>query len=127
MTTLKNVLLINAISSGVTGLLLVALPAWIAALFGVSVTAPFVGVGIFLFAFAVLVFIVAVRRPVSDAGVKFVIALDCVWVFVSACLIIFQMLPISILGNLFIAAVAAWVALMVMLQRNGLKKIVMSN
>jgi len=127
MTTLKNILLINAVSSGITGLILIGLPAWIAPLFGVSETAPFVGVGSFLFAFAVLVFMVATRRPISDTGVKLVIALDCLWVFASACIVIFQMLPISILGNLFIVAIAAWVGLMAILQRNGLKKMVITN
>jgi hypothetical protein len=41
MTTLKNVLIINALSSGATGLILAIFPSYIAGLFGTAQTMPF--------------------------------------------------------------------------------------
>ena len=56
MKTLKNVLLVNALSSGATGLGLIAFAAPIAILFGISEPTPVMEVGIFLVVFAILVF-----------------------------------------------------------------------
>ena len=125
MTTLKNVLLINAVSSGATGLGLIIFPGLIAGLFETVETSPFLGVGFFLFAFAIMVFTVSRRNPVNEKGVWLIIVLDCLWVVTSVCILLLQLFPISLLGYFFIAAVAAWVALMAFLQYNTLKKLVL--
>lgn len=124
MKTLKNVLVINALSSGVTGLGLAVMPGVFADLFNASVRAPFVATGLFLLVFAAIVFIES-RRPFnSPSWVRFIIALDSLWVFVSAVIIVFQALDISVLGYFIIGAVAVWVGLMASLQYIGLKQMI---
>jgi hypothetical protein len=123
MKTLKNILLINAVSSGATGLGLIAAPAMIAPLFGTSHTTPFVEVGIFLVAFAAFVFFVARKNIPTENAVRLIIALDSSWVIVSLGVIMFQLFNLSTLGYFFIGAVGGWVALMAFLQFNGLKQL----
>jgi len=123
MKNLKNVLLVNAISSGFTGLLLTIDAAFFANLFGTPVHAPFVGVGIFLVAFAVGVFAVSRRRDHWRNEVPFVVAADMLWVIVSVVILFLQPFSITWIGYSFIAAVAAWVALMAYLQFTSLRQI----
>ena len=125
MTTLRNVLMINAISSGATGLILIVLPGFVAGLFETSSTRPFVGVGIFLVAFAILVFRASLQNPLRLPLVWLIIGLDSLWVIASLTVISFQLFEISTLGYVFIAAVAGWVALMAYLQFNGAKQLSM--
>ena len=80
MKTLKNVLLVNALSSGATGLGLIAFAAPVAILFGISETTPVMEVGIFLVAFAILVFREGRRTIHNLRMVKLIIALDIGWV-----------------------------------------------
>lgn len=123
MKALKNVLMINAVSSGATGLLLVFFPGFFASLFGVQGSAAFVGTGIFLILFAILVFSEARRETVSDKSVRFISTLDVLWVVGSLVIIVFGLFGLSLVGYLMIGAVAAWVALMAMLQLRGVRKI----
>ncbi|QNF35473.1 hypothetical protein HUW51_23205 [Adhaeribacter swui] len=67
ITSLKSVLLINALSSGATALLLLLFPGYIAELFGAPKTLPFVAVGIFLLLFAGFV-LVQSRKPIVQKG-----------------------------------------------------------
>lgn len=126
MKTLKNVMLINAISSGATGLGLTAFPKLVAGLFETTATMPFIEVGIFLVAFAVLVFSVSRGNPVNARAVRLVIVLDTLWVVGSAAIVLFQPLPISVIGYVFIGAVAVWVAAMTYLQSAGLRQMSVS-
>ncbi len=126
MKTLKNVMLINAISSGATGLGLAAFPKAIAALFETTATMPFVETGIFLVAFAALVFSVSRSNPLNVRAVRLVIVLDTLWVIGSAAIVLFQPFPISFIGYVFIGAVAAWVAGMAYFQSAGLRQISVS-
>ncbi len=126
MTTLKNVLLINALSSGATGLGLIVMPGIIATLFGFPQTQPFLGVGIFLFAFAALVFTVSRNKDLSKGSVLLIIVLDVVWVVASLAIVLLQLFNLSMFGYILIFAVAAWVGLMAYLQFNGLKRITVS-
>ncbi len=121
MKTLKNVLLINAVSSGATGLGLVAAPGFVANLFAVSLTAPFIAVGIFLFLFASMVYWVSRKNPINESAVRLIIILDSLWVAGSISIILFQLFDLSNLGYLVIGVVAAWVGLMAWLQYNGVK------
>lgn len=126
MKTLKNVMLINAISSGATGLGLAVFPKTIAGLFETAATMPFVEVGIFLVAFAALVFSVSRGNPMNTRLVRLVIVLDTLWVIGSAAILLFQPFPISLIGYVFIGAVAIWVAAMAYLQAAGLRQITVS-
>ncbi|SOD78194.1 hypothetical protein [Spirosoma fluviale] len=123
MKSLKTVLIINAVSSGATGLLLLALANPIAQLFGQSSTGIFTEVGLFLVAFAVFVFYQSRQHSVSTGAVRFIIALDLLWVVASVILLVWPSVELTGLGQAAIAAVALWVALMAYLQTNGLKKV----
>lgn len=127
MKTLRNVLLINGASSGATGLLLAAAPGLFANLFETTVTAPFVGTGIFLLAFAVFVIAEGRRKELNPARVRLIILLDTLWVVASVVSIVLGVFAISALGYAMIGAVALWVALMAYLQFTGLKKVVVAN
>jgi hypothetical protein len=122
MISLKNVLLINGISSGVTGLLLVVFGNMAAGLFGVAQPHAFWGVGIFLIAFAVLVVTEGFQSPIRENRVRLIIALDILWVVASLLIVVLQLFTLSFIGYAAITAVAGWVGLMAYLQVRGLKK-----
>ena len=123
MKTLKNILLINALSSGATGLGLIVFASFLAPLFGVSVLEPFWIMGLFLVLFAGIVFYQSGRNPISPKGVTFIITLDILWVITSFVIVIFQLYDLSILGYILIGAVALWVAGMAFFQAKGLKQL----
>lgn len=114
---------INAISSGATGVGLIAFARPVAGIFGVTPAAPFILTGIFLVLFATLVFIVSKGKPVNPGAVKLVILLDALWVAASALAIVLLFPLISGPGSLLIGAVALWVAAMAYLQKKGLQAI----
>jgi hypothetical protein len=122
MKSLKNVMLINAFSSGATGVILILFPGIISGIFGISTKLPFVAVGIFLFLFAILVFAQAIRDPIHKGWLKLIIILDIAWVVESAILILAQLFDLSSIGYVLTGAVALWVALMATLQTKGLKQ-----
>ena len=123
MTTLRNVFLINAITSGITGLVLAVVPGFVANLFATSNTTALVGVGIFLVAFAALIFVASLQNPLREKTVSLIVALDTLWVLTSLGIIVLQLLDVSTLGYLLIGAVGAWVALMAYLQFNGMRQL----
>src|SRR6218665_3013554 len=98
MTTLKNVLLINALSSGATGLLLIEFPSFTSQLFGVTQTMPFMATGIFLVAFALLVYYASRQKPTNKALVRWIIALDIMWVADSLILVAGQLFGFTLIG-----------------------------
>jgi len=122
MITLKNVLLINAISSGVTGLILAAFSGIVASIFEVTATIPFVAVGLFLVFFAMLVFYASTRRVTNRNMVLSIVFLDTLWVVCSLLIVVLHLFDVSFLGYLLISGVAAWVALMAYLQFLELRK-----
>ncbi|MBD0259430.1 MAG: hypothetical protein ICV83_27230 [Cytophagales bacterium] len=121
MTALKNVLLVNAISSGATGALLMLFPAPIARLFGVEATAPFVAVGLFLLVFAAAVGYEALQKTPRTHRVQGIIILDVSWVVGSLVAVGLLFSTLSLLGNVAILAVAGWVAGMAFLQTKALR------
>ena len=123
MTALRNILIINAVSSGITGLILVIVPGFVANLFATSGTTAFVGVGIFLVAFAIVVFVASLQDPLRANAVSLIVALDTLWVLTSLAIIVLQLLNVSTLGYFLIGVVAAWVALMAYLQFNGKRQL----
>lgn len=116
MLPLRTTLLVNAISSGATGLLLALFPNVAAGLFGVNGTVYFVEVGVFLVLFAAFVFFVGTRKPISIRSVMAVTMLDVLWVLASIIAVFLLAGMISTIGIVLIIAVAAWVALMALLQ-----------
>jgi hypothetical protein len=119
MLPLKTTLLVNAISSGATGLLLALFPGMAAGIFGVSETVYFIEAGVFLILFAAFVLYVATRKPVSQRSVMMVTALDLLWVLASMVAVFLLAGVVSTIGIVLIVAVAAWVALMAFLQFKG--------
>lgn len=116
---LKNILLLNGISSGLTGLLLALMPAFFADIFQVNMVSPFVYVGLFLLPFALFVLTTALKDPIAGKWVQIIISLDVAWVILSAVAVVLLLSSISILGVLLIIGVAAWVGLMAYLQRKA--------
>ena len=115
--------MINALSSGATGIGLVLFASPIAILFGLENTTAVSEVGIFLVVFALLAFWESRRIHQNEKMVKFIIALDIVWVVLSLITIALQLFNLTMIGYLAIGAVAFWVAAMAYLQINGLKRI----
>jgi hypothetical protein len=127
MITLKNVLLINAVSSGATGAGLLLASKVVADIFGTNQIQPFVGVGIFLVAFAAVVYLVSRQNPMNANAVRLIIAGDTLWVVTSLVIVLFQVFDISMVGYFLIGAVALWVAAMAYFQFNGLNQAIKSN
>ena len=123
MTTLKNVLIINALSSGATGIILIVFAQFIATLFAIPQVQPFWGTGIFLIVFAALVLYTSSKNPISSSLVQLIIMLDSLWVVISIVIVLFHVFNLSLTGYVLISAVAIWVAAMAYLQSTGLKKI----
>lgn len=119
MLPLKTTLLVNAISSGATGLLLALFPGMAAGSFGVTETVYFVEVGVFLVLFAAFVLYVATRKPISARSVMLVTTLDLLWVLGSMVAVFMLAGIVTTIGIVLIVAVAAWVALMAFLQFKG--------
>jgi hypothetical protein len=122
MKTLKNVLLINAVSSGATGIGLLVLGKFISGLFGVSQPYAFWEVGIFLIGFSVFVFAEGVKNPPRQNRVVLISILDSTWVLASFVIVGFQLFDLTTPGYVLITGVALWVAAMAYLQLAGLKK-----
>jgi hypothetical protein len=124
MISLKQVLLLNAISSGATGALLMLFPAPVARLFGVAPVVPFLAVGAFLLVFAAAVGYEGTQQPPRPGRVQRIIALDVAWVVGSLVAVTVLFSTLSFLGNGLILAVAGWVAGMAFLQTRGLRELI---
>ncbi|WP_433896786.1 hypothetical protein [Sphingobacterium mizutaii] len=120
---LKNVLLINAISSGMTGLLIALNSKLVASIFKVSNTGPIIGVGIFLIIFSLFVLFTAFMHLQDNAWTKIIIGIDITWVLLSVFATALLYSSISMVGSTIILAVAAWVGLMAYLQTKTLNKV----
>ncbi|ASZ14668.1 hypothetical protein KTO58_00445 [Chitinophaga pendula] len=121
MITLKNIMMINAISSGITGIALVVAARPVATLFGLTNTVPFTEVGIFLALFAAFVGFTALNTASHIRAVRTIITLDTLWVIMSAIALVFLKDIISPLGSVAITLVAIWVAAMAVLQKKSLR------
>ena len=121
--TLKNVLLTNAISSGMTGILLATMPSVFTRLFAIEGSTPFISVGIFLIVFSLFVVVTAMKENIPESWTKFIITLDITWVISSIVALIALFYKISIIGSVMILAVAVWVGMMAYLQNKNLNTI----
>ncbi len=120
MITLRNVLKINALSSGATGLLLIAFSGYFMSLFDVSSGGPFMLAGVVLLLFSTFVMLVAMQKALKASLVKSIIWMDILWVIGSLLLVLTIGRSVSVVGNLLIGGVALWVLAMAVLQRRGL-------
>lgn len=116
MVNLKNVLILNAVTSMLTGILLVVILDPIASLFSVPNTLPFTAAGVFLIVYSLFVLYTSKQLKNNFKLVNWVIALDILWVVKSIIVVLLFSKTISILGTVLILAVAAWVSLMAFLQ-----------
>jgi hypothetical protein len=114
METLKRILLLNAISSGITGIILALFSESISSLFGINAAFTISSVGIFLIVFAAYVIHTAIK---GIGQTPVVIALDMLWVAGSVIILVAYGFQISMIGNVLIVGVALWVGLMAFLQR----------
>src|SRR6185369_10357968 len=78
MMSLKNILLLNGVSSGATGVLLLAFSRFFANLFLINSTMPFASIGIFLIVFAAFVIWVSMGN-LNRRTVQLIITLDTIW------------------------------------------------
>lgn len=122
MKTLKTVLHVNAISSGITGIGLVIFSKTIASFFEVAQNGPFIAIGVFLVLFSAYVLSVGLSNQIDSVKVKAIIIADVAWVIASIITTVVLFNTISVIGIVAIEAVAVWVALMAYLQNSGLKK-----
>lgn len=123
MKALNRILMINSLTSGATGLLMFIFSSSIAELFDVTSTAGFTAVGVFLIAFAALVFAESRADQHNISRVRLIIFLDMLWVCGSVIILLVQPFGFSAIGNIATAAVALWVAAMAYFQSSGLKQL----
>lgn len=114
--TLINVLLTNALSTGISGMILALLPNFFANLFKVNTPQLFKAFGIFFVIFSLFVFTAALKNPIQKNWVKIIIVLDISWVLGSLITAPILFSFISIGGSIVLLIVAGWVALMAYLQ-----------
>ena len=118
---LRRVLLIDAVISGATGVMLIAgadlLQDWLA------VPAMLArGAGLSLIPFALLVGYLATRRNMSRAGVWAVIVCNALWAVDSILLLVGGLVSPTALGTTFIVAQALAVAILAELEYVGLRR-----
>lgn len=121
MLSLKNVLKINGISSGATGVGLVGFSEFFAKIFSIEASLLFIDIGLFLILFSGLVLFTAFQKTIKIKLVKLIVLIDYLWVVASLFACLFFIDSISWIGHLLILGIAAWVALMAVLQNSKLK------
>lgn len=118
---LRNALLLDAVASGTTALLVIA---------GAGMLEPLLGLpsqfmtwaGIALVPFIVMLVVVARRQTTSRMVLVDIIAINALWVVGSFAVLIFAPFEPSLLGILFVTAQALAVALFAELQFIGLRR-----
>ena len=123
MIYLKNILLLNAVSSGATGLGIIVLAPFIVSIFGIPQVASFYGTGIFLLFFAGFVLYESLQRPIRAGRVMIISTLDGLWVITSFAIVLMGLFKLSMIGYGIITGVALWVASMAYLQMKGIKQL----
>ena len=120
-TFLRRSLQLDGIASGLCGVLLLAAAAPIAALIGLSGPGIARAVGAVLVIYAAALLYNAARATVSRAEAVAAVVLNAGWVLGSALVILAG--PLTLVGNLAVAAVAAAVLLFTMLEVVGLTRL----
>ena len=120
MNQIQKALFINALFSGVSGIILITFHSAIASLFSVENTSVFWIIGIALIYFTATILFEWKRQ--KQIGILLIIAQDILWVFGSLILLIFQPFTISTNGNWVIGIIAFIVLLMAINQSYALKR-----
>jgi hypothetical protein len=119
--TLRSVLLLDAVLTGVNGLAYVAGAAALDSLLGPS-SAVIVGLGIFMLAYAAVAAWLGTRRPVSRLAVGLIADGNIFWVAASVTVAAFGWLGLTAAGTVWTLMQAALVAGFAALQLAALKR-----
>lgn len=119
--TLRNVLLLDAVLTGVNGLAYVAAAAALGTLLGPS-TAVIVGLGVFMLAYAAVAAWLGTRRPVSRLAVGLIADGNIVWTVASVTVVAFGWLGLTTAGTVWTLMQAALVAAFAALQAAALRR-----
>jgi len=119
--TLRNVLLLDAVLTGVNGLAYVAAAAALGTLLGPP-TAVIVGLGVFMLAYAAAAAWLGTRRPVSRLAVGLIADGNIVWTVASVWVAAFGWLGLTTAGTVWTLMQAALVAGFSALQLAALRK-----
>ena len=117
---LRRSLLLDGVASGLTGLLLVAASGPISRLIGLAMPAIAFAVGAMLVVYAAALVWNGRRHVVSRAEAVAEVVLNAAWVPGSAVVIVDG--PLTLLGNVAVAAIAAAVLLFLVLEVEGLRR-----
>ena len=117
---LRRSLQLDGIASGLCGLLLLAAAAPVSALMGLTDSSIARVVGALLMIYAAALLYNGARATVSRAEAVAAVALNAGWVIGSALVILAG--PLTLIGNLAVAAVAAAVLLFAVLEVVGLTR-----
>jgi hypothetical protein len=119
--TLRNVLLLDAVPTGVNGLAFVAGATVLDTLLGPS-PAILVGLGIFMLAYAATAAVLGTRRPVNRLAVGLIADGNIVWALASALVLVFGWLELTTAGAVWTLVQAALVAGFAALQMSALRR-----
>ena len=119
--TLRNVLLLDAVLTGVNGLVYVAAAAALGTLLGPS-TAVIVGLGNFMLAYAAVAAWLGTRRPVSRLAVGLIADGNIVWAVASVSVVAFGWLGLTTAGTVWTLMQGALVAAFAALQLAALRR-----
>lgn len=120
-TFLRRALVLDAVASGATALLVIAAAGLIDGMLGLPV-ALLRGAGLVLVPYVALVAFVATRARIEPAAVWVIIACNALWAIASFLLLLSGQLAPTGLGIAFVAAQAIVVALLGELQYMGLRR-----
>jgi hypothetical protein len=118
---LRRALVLDAVASGATALLVIVGAGYIDALLGLPV-ALLRGAGLLLVPYVAFVAFVATRRRIEPAAVWLIIACNALWVLASFLLLLSGKFAPTGLGIAFVVAQAVVVALLGELQYMGLRR-----
>ena len=117
---LRNALLIDAVASGGTGLLMIAGAGLLEGLLGLP-AALLRGAGLVLVPYVAFVVWTGTREPISGAAVWAIIVANAAWAVASVFLLIGSLTP-TLLGTIFVIGQALVVALLGELHYVGLRR-----
>ena len=119
--TLRNVLLLDAVLTGVNGVVYVGAAAALHTLLGPS-SAVIVGLGVFMLAYATVAAWLGTRRPVSRLAVGLIADGNIVWAVASVTVVVFGWLGLTTAGTVWTLIQAALVAGFAALQMAALRR-----
>lgn len=120
---LRRSLLADAVASGGVGLLMAVAAAPLEGLLGLP-AALMRGAGIFLLFYAAFVLFVGLPARISTAGARTIVAANALWAVASVLLLLSGMVQPTVLGYAFVIGQALVVAVLGLMQYNGLKSAV---